>query len=435
MKKNVVFIAFVAWLLATDSVFAQFSVSAEIRPRAEMNNGAMKPLADTVSTFYYISQRSRINLDYARDKYQMRISIQDVRVWGSGDIYTSTGVFGSTMGIDVYEAWFRLKIGSKSNITIGRQELNLDDQRIFSSRNWNQFGLTYDALVYNFNTNGLDMHAMVSYNNRMDEKTGFPVDDTELFNDNNRIKTLNFIHVRKKFNENISGSAMVVGTGFQNESQHGTIYLTGTYGLWAAVIFNQFDALVNLYFQNGHAQTGKEVSAYLFSLNPGYSIGKFRIGAGIDYLSGDDANSSNFGKKEKTFNKFYGAVFKFYGLMNYFSYMKSSTKNGGLVDIYPSVKLSINKKHLVNGTFHLFSLANAIKTGETVVEDKNLGSELDLMYTYKAGPELNIKCGFSYYFDTETLRKVKGASDNYSYSPYWAWVMVTFTPRLFSSEK
>ncbi len=48
---------------------SQFSISAELRPRLEIDNGTFKPLHDTSSTLYYVSQRTRLNLDYNNEKY------------------------------------------------------------------------------------------------------------------------------------------------------------------------------------------------------------------------------------------------------------------------------------------------------------------------------------------------------------------------------
>ncbi len=130
----------------------------------------------------------------------------------------------------------------------------------------------------------------------------------------------------------------------------------------------------------------------------------------------------------------YGAVFKYYGWMNYFTYMKASTKNGGLTDIYPNIKFMINKKHAIDACYHFFSLANSVALGSDIIDDKNLGSELDLRYTYKIMPELNLQAGFSCYFVTESLEKIKGVGVGDSSSPYWAWVMLTFKPTLFTSK-
>jgi hypothetical protein len=428
-------ITFISLIFLPGIAFSQFKISAELRPRFEMDNGTIRPRPDSVSTMYYVSQRTRIKFDLKREKYQLRLSLQDVRIWGDGDIYTSTGVLGSTGGVDIQEAWFRLKLGGHSQLTIGRQVLKLDGQRLIAGRNWNQFGLAYDALVYNLKKNGWDFALALSYNNNMSMNTGKVLVDGELFNHNNIIKTFNFLHLKRSFNKNLTASIIVIGAGYQQTDHPAVIYMTGTYGLWLKYDNGKFDLSTNAYFQNGTAQSGKDVFAYMLTLHPGITFQKIRIGLGGDYISGDNANDEDYGTKEKTFNRMYGAVFKYYGYMNYYSYMKASTANGGLVDIYPNISLSVGSKHTVTAFYHKFYLANPVLIGEAVIDNTDLGSEVDLMYTYKILTDLSLQAGCSYYFSTETLKEVKKVSAMEVNSPYWAWVMVTFSPELFSSNR
>ncbi len=257
---------------------------------------------------------------------QMRLSVQDVRIWGSENIATPTGVFGSTSGLDIYEAWFKLRAGKKSEFVIGRQAILLDDQRLVAGRNWNQYGLTYDAFLYHFTNNDWNLNVALSYNNTFVNKVGIPTEDETIFNSVNRMKSFNFIHLKKKFNQHISASAIVIGSGFQKMNDQRIMYLTGTYGLWTGIDIAGFDANANVYYQNGAAQSGKEVNAFMVALDPGYTISKFRIGFGVDYYSGDDANNSEYGQTERTFNRFYGAVYKYNGNMNYYTYIKGKYK-------------------------------------------------------------------------------------------------------------
>ena len=130
----------------------------------------------------------------------------------------------------------------------------------------------------------------------------------------------------------------------------------------------------------------------------------------------------------------YGAVYKFYGYMNYYTYMKASTANGGLIDIYPNIKIPIKEKHSITALYHKFYLANPVFIGDNVSDNEDLGSEIDFMYTYKPMKELVVHAGVSYYFTTTTLKQIKNVNATDINSPYWAWVMLTFTPQLFTSE-
>ncbi|MBC8319459.1 MAG: alginate export family protein [Bacteroidetes bacterium] len=434
MKNRIYSIAFIAFIFLPGIALSQFTISAELRPRFEMDNGTIKPRPDSMNTIYYVSQRTRIKFDLNREKYQLRLSLQDVRIWGNGDIYTSTGVFGSTTSVGIHEAWFSLKLGEYSLLKIGRQAMKLDDLRLISSRNWNQFGLSYDALVYQFQKNKWELSTALSYNNSINVTNGKIIEFGDLFNNTNIIKTLNYIHLKKSVNSNLNASIMAIGAGYQHPANPSVIYMTGTYGLWLKYANEKFDITTNAYFQNGNAQSGKDVNAYMFTLHPGIKFQDKRLGMGWDYFSGDNANNSDYDIKEKTFNKMYGAVIKFSGLMNYYTYMKTSTANGGLIDIYPNLKIPVNSKLSFTMIYHKFYLANPVLVEGAIIDDTDLGSELDMRYSYKILKDANLEGGFSFYFTTETLKKVKNVATSEIRSPYWVWIMITFTPDLFTAK-
>lgn len=433
MNRFTSLLALIFLLAMPVSIMAQFTVKAELRPRFEIDNGAIRPHPDTINTGYYVSQRTRLIFNYQKEKYEMRLAMQDIRFWGSGDIYSSTGIYGSSRGLDIQEAWFRLKLCEYSKLTIGRQVLKLDDQRLIAARNWNQWGIAYDALRYNFVRNDWDLNAVVSYNTNYLLSNGKLVENDALFDVDNLMKTFNFIHLNHKFSDALQGSVMTIAAGYKSSESNSVIYLMGTYGVWMKYNKRIFDISAEAYFQNGKAQSGKDVLAYMASVHPGVKAGKVRIGLGTDYFSGDNAENEDYGEKERSFNKMYGAVFKYNGSMNYYSYMKASTRNGGLIDIYPNVSVPFAEKHFINAMFHKFYLANPVFLGEDISDDQDLGAELDLMYNWTPMKELLFQAGFSYYFTTETLEKMRGVYTTGVQPPYWAWVMLTFTPQLFSA--
>lgn len=434
MKKLIVVAFFIGFMANPSWLVAQFSVSAELRPRAEMDNGAMRPLPDTVDTRYFVTQRTRLKFDLNREKYQMRLSLQDIRYWGSGDIYSATGVFGSTGGVDIQEAWFRIKLGENHQLTIGRQVLQLDDQRLIATRNWNQYGVAYDALAYGFSKDKWQVSAAVSYNTNANLSNGRQIIDDGLFQTLNKMKTMNYIHVRHDFSKELKASLMAVAAGYLSPKTSSVMYVMGTYGFWLKYDNKTFDVTAEGYYQNGKAQSGKDVKAYMVSLHPGIRAAKLRIGIGVDYFSGDNAENSDYGEMHRTFNKMYGAVFKYYGFMNQYTYMPGSTANGGLLDLYPNVRLPIGDKHNIAVLYHKFYLANPVMLGSEVVTDRDLGSEADLMYTFRPMKELMLQAGISYYFTTPTFKGIKGLGDTPIREPYWVWAMVTFTPNLFTTD-
>ena len=83
--------------------------------------------------------------------------------------------------------------------------------------------------------------------------------------------------------------------------------------------------------------------------------------------------------------------------------------------------------------YHAFYLANPVMVNSELIDKTDMGSELDLMYTYKILPELTLQVGASHYITTETFRKVKGVNGSEIRTPYWVWTMITFTPELFKN--
>lgn len=163
-------------------------------------------------------------------------------------------------------------------------------------------------------------------------------------------------------------------------------------------------------------------------------IGKVKLGLGANYLSGDNANNSDYLEKERTFNKFYGSGFRYHGWMNYFVYIKGSTKSGGLVDLFPSLQWEISNHHKLDIQAHFFQLANSVLIDGSIINDKNLGTELDSRYTFTFSDEFNINVGISYYMTTTTFKLVKAGNDINVKKPYLIWTMLTYTPDLFSTQ-
>lgn len=434
-KKNIkVMISVLALFLMAGYVQAQFSLTGEFRTRGEANNGYKYIPVEGNDVQYYASQRSRLSLNYKADKYDAKLTLQDVRAWGGGDIYSGAGVWGSSSGFDIYEAWVDVKTGTHSSIKVGRQELKYDDQRLLSWRNWNQYGLTYDAAVFKYKKDDWRIDAGLSYNSYDSKILGDTEDrNNYYYADKNRQKTLNFLYLKKELSPSFYLAFSGILAGYSRSDSSNTIYGTGTYGVHANYKKNGIEVKANAFLQSGHNKSGQEIDAYFFTADAGYKLGKFRLGAGVDIISGHDASNddADYQKRDHVFNLMYGARFKYYGWINHFVLMDEHTKNGGLVDIYPNVTYKFNKKNIIKGYYHLFSLQNTILDGNGDEYDKSLGSELDLMYIKKISKEVNLKAGFSYSMPSETLEAFKGASGT-DKTPYWGWVMLTVKPNFFS---
>jgi len=66
--------------LITSQAFAQFTLSGELRPRAEYRNGYKTLTADNSEAALFVSQRTRINSQFVSENYTFFVSVQYVRV-------------------------------------------------------------------------------------------------------------------------------------------------------------------------------------------------------------------------------------------------------------------------------------------------------------------------------------------------------------------
>ena len=433
-RKFYLLLGFFAFIVL--SAEAQFEVSAELRPRFEMNNGYAAVPTDQTEPTYFVSQRSRINLGLNKENYRLYFSLQDVRTWGNDNIASGTGVFMNTGSTGLHQVWAEFDVLKNSRIRVGRQEFKYDDQRLLAWRNWNQNGLTYDAFLYSYKREGWQFDVALSYNN--DGTGAFGVNDFNVDPIARRLRTLNFIYLKNQITDEFSLSMLNLLTGYQKDKTSSTTYLMATQGFFGEYKKNAFTGKFNAYYQYGKSQTGMDVSAYMLTAELDYKARKLSVGAGIDVLSGQDASKTDadYQQKYHAFDVFYGVRYARYGNMNHYL-TPASTLHGGLVDIYPKLAYHFNPKSTFSLHYHFFSLAT--KVGDPLANNAwlkgSLGGELDMIYAHKFAKEIALSAGISVYNTNDTFARIKDVSPTEIETPVWGWVMLTFKPSLFVSSK
>jgi len=244
-----------------------------------------------------------------------------------------------------------------------------------------------------------------------------------------RIKYFNFAWAKFQASKTFDLSVSAYLASYLKGDTKSTYYSLATTGLHAHYHGEKLKVLANLFYQFGRNPYGQNVSAYMFTFSPNYTIGKWNVGFGLDYLSGNRDNENY-----NAFDIMYGARFPYNGWMNYYL-LTSNTKNSGLIDIYLNIKWNITNKHSVMAFYHIFKLEHDNYDipvgGDYSYLNRNLGSELDINYTYKYDKNFDIQMYFSYYFATETTEYIKGIPRGTSTSPYWVNLMLTYKPELF----
>lgn len=414
-------------LLIISQTSGQFTLKGEFRPRFEFRGGYGKILAENEKPIGLISQRSRLSAYYQTGIYSFGFSIQDVMIWGDEDIYSSTGVMGSKASIDINEAWLGIKPYQKGLFKIGRQYWAYEDERLLSQRGWNQSEIKYDAVLFQHSEAKLKLDVGLSWNNDIDRNLNneYPA---------GKMKSMNFVYVRKDFNEWLHATVMALASGFTASDSVPDINWQGTYAGYLGVKKGGLTALASGFYQNGKSRKGVSTNAYMFALSGDYLIKeKFSVGAGIDYLSGHDQKigDSAYLEKAHAFDILYGIRHRFYGHLDLFNNLPKSTNDGGLVDVFIRFKWIPVKSTTIGADLHFFSLQTNVAMTEyltPVYLDKGLGQELDLNVSWDISKIFNVKGGYSFYLVSESMEYLQKIESGTSRFPTWIWVMITAKP-------
>jgi len=421
IMKNLFYIV-IATVLSTVTLMAQeFNVSAEIRPRFESRNGFSTLSTDDTDASNFVSQRTRLNVDFKNKKINLRVKVQNVRVWG--DVATMSV---DDNAISFQEAWAEAVLSDKISFKLGRQEISYDDERIFGSVNWAQQARSHDALLIKFtptNKHRLDLGLALN-------SDGITNEDI-LFSNIAGYKTFQYLWYHGDFDK-IGLSFLFLNNGVEyekliDENLKQKVDYTQTVGPRLTYKDGKFNADASLYFQTGKLEDVK-VSSLYFGGNVGYKItDEFKVALGYEYLSGKDMNDTS--TEINSFAPLYGTNHKFNGWMDYF-YVGNHRNSVGLSDIYGT--LSYQKgKFFAKIIPHLFYADGNVYNG-TEKMDSKLGTEIDFAMGYKISEDVSVKAGYSQMFATESMEILKGGDRNATNN--WAWLTVTFNPNLYSSK-
>jgi hypothetical protein len=425
MKKALLYLTFS--LLIISQTEGQLVFKGEFRPRFEYRGGYAIILPKGEQPVLTVSQRSRLGAYYQTGILTFGLGIQDVRIWGSEDMYSYTGVTGSSGSVDLYEAWIGIKPYKEGFIKIGRQYWVYEDERLLAQRNWSQPEVKYDAVLFQHIQNKLQVDVGLSWNNLVENYA-----EAEYSND--KMKSLNFLYIKKGITDWVHVSAMALASGFTKTDSTTDVNWQGTYGGYLSIKKGGLSALGSGFYQNGQNRKGKLTNAYMFSVSGDYLIKKkYSVGVLVDYLSGNNQDNSDpsYTLKSHSFDNLYGARHKVFGHLDYFNNLPKSTGNGGIVDIALRLKYIPVTNATIGADFHFFSLQNNVKdkTSETTSYlTKNLGQELDLYVSWDINKILNLRGGYSFYLVTDSMEKLQGIAPGNSAFPTWIWVMITAKP-------
>lgn len=405
-------------LLCFDAV-AQFSMSGQVRPRTEYNHGTKTLANKDQDPSAFISQRSRLNLNYGGENYKVGLVLQDVRTWGSqSQLTTDDGLYG------VHQAWLDWNFTDNWSVKAGRQELVYDDHRIFGHVGWAQQARSHDLAVFKFKNK---LHIGLAYNN---DKAGLLSADYTVAKS---YKTFQYIwyHIGTKESK-VNVSLLALNNGLQAKDDDGNFisnkirYSQTIGGRLNYKASDKVKVNSNAYVQTGEDVVGKEITAYLFSLDLDFKVSDdLTLSAGFERQSGNNQINQTAGTNT-AFNPFYGTNHKFNGLMDYF-YVGNHINSVGLQDNFIKAVQKIGKKSKLILFVHNFSAVGRINDGTGNSADSGLGNEVDLVFVQKVNSDVMLKVGYSQMFAENSMEILKGGST--AATSNWAWVMLSVSPK------
>ena len=433
MKKNLQVrksLILIAVLIIPFIASAQFEITAEIRPRTEYRHG-YRFLADSAMQHaLFTDQRSRINLDYQSEKYQVYLSMQDIRTWGSeSQLVVADGL------TSLHQAWAKINFNEHWSAKLGRQEIIYNDHRIFGNVGWAQQGRSHDAAIIGFRNTGMILDLGFAFNQNRPQLSGTS------YSVSGSYKSFQFAWLRLKQPKFVNPSFLILSKGDQvdykdingEDAFHDNYSLTiGNHTKWKTN--KKLTGSVSAYYQLGSTahKPARDINAFLVGTEINIPISnKVTTSVGGEMQSGNDLVDLANGE-QRAFNPFFGTNHKFNGHMDYF-YVGNHIGHVGLIDGYAKLKYKKGKIQ-VGGDLHYFSAQ-----GDLSSFDQYLGTEIDLHLKLNLAERANLGIGYSQMFGSESLALINDVFDSNGNlyteaTSNWAYVMFSFTPTLLTVE-
>ena len=408
------------FLMFSPFIYSQeLDAQLQLRPRFEYRNGFKTLLEREQEATAFVSQRSRLQLNFTNEAISLKFSLQNVRTWGD---VTPTTTFDKN-GMTAFEAYAQYSVNEKIYIRLGRQILSYDNQRILGGLDWAQQGQSHDALLMNFKPSAAG-----------EIQLGFALneDGEDLFSNPYLVNTYKNMQLARYniLGEHSSFSLLFLNTGYEYEAAPTSreISYSQTFGSYYSINRGSWFGDLAAYGQTGE-RAGKDLQAYYFGGNVNYRFTPYwAIGVGAEYLSGTSPSENN--GVNRSFSPLFGTNHGFNGHMDYF-YVGNHFNSVGLKDLYGKISFRI-KDAEINLVPHVFYSAVAPEV-EGVKEESYLGTEIDLFGSHKISKDLTASFGYSQMFAGSSMEILKGGESGRNQN--WAWVMISFHPQLFSINK
>ncbi|MEN9358899.1 MAG: hypothetical protein RL095_434 [Verrucomicrobiota bacterium] len=311
-------------------------------------------------------------------------------------------------GFRLHQLYADMKWIPDTLVRVGRQEINLDDQRFVGSIDWRQNGQSFDGiLVQNKSVDKLTLTA--AYLTEIQTILLKPT--TDLSHGSNELNGLGVLHARYNYagKHNISAFAYLLdcdadnsvkavnGERIERDNITEGLRLDGSFDIDAknAINYDVMGALQQDFNGGNGGHDGEFLSAYL-----AYEIEKkYSLGGGYSYISGAEGSGANYG-----FDTLAGTAHKFNGWADLFTSTNGGAWKVGLQDLWIDASVKVDDVGKFTAAYHWFYTANDFSGAKDF--DGHLGDEIDLMWSRDFvifGQKINALAKYGYYFaDEET---------------------------------
>ena len=418
MKQKLLFFGLFIFIgLARVAAQDEFRVDAELRPRFEVRRVYLKLAQPDDAASVLFSQRTRLKFSYLSKKLDIVVSPQDVRVWGDEENASIAGVSGNDASLDLFEGYADLKFSSSVSLAVGRTVLAYDNEWLLGRSNWNQNGISSDALLLKINPQGWKFHLGWSWNSLKETlKDNFYPPD--------RYKSMGFIWINRQSNQNFTFSFLQLATGQTPSDNTNKQYFRNTSGFYLNANAGRLGGSLNLYYQYGRNNRNEKVSAMLCVAEASYKTLRWRPVAGLVYSTGNRAGTST----DHLFDLAYSARHNILGNLDYFKNLITDTHQGGLTDVYAKIEYASSKSLKFSNTSHYFWLA---QTNELTPAQKKLGFENDFVAAYNLKEMGSLEAGYLFFLPTHGYREMQSVDGN-AFSHFF-YVQLTIFVKMFHS--
>jgi len=412
-------------LLGGSAIAQDFSFSAQLRERTELDAKAISP-GGHMDVYHWLRTRFSANAA-VNENVTVFVELQDARQFGTEGTTLNTGA----SHFDLRQGFVNVeKIGGGNfDAKLGRQVLAYANERLIGAIDWSHFGQSFDAGVLSANFKNFRVDVIGAAVHRYDNVPEYNRDHflTGLWGVWNPTADKNSVQPFFLYDNPMSP------VGLQGATVRLRRFTTGLYTNWT---MNNLDIEFDGAFQFGEFPQVKTaddkavaLAAHMVGVRVGYTLpgsANFRIGVGFDRLSGN--NAPDEGKQEETvesFSTLFATNHKFYGHMDYFSF-ENTYNNLGLHDIMLNLSAAPMPDTKLGADFHLFMTAvdpqDWVPTGATSDVEANIGMELDLWFTFQVAKAVWTTAGLSVMDFAEQAKRP--LYTGLGKTQKWGWIQV-----------